>query len=143
MHLVAEQSTSTASPCEPALDPRMSDAIQRARASLRQFFAALRLPRNGQTDFQLQAIFKDGEQRELVWLSDLNFNTRPATGIVSARPRIKTITYRQRVPFRPDQMSDWKYRDNGRLVGGFTLRIPQAHSEESGILARLKRRFIN
>jgi len=143
MQLVEEQIHSSGSPCDSVFNP-MSDAIQRARASIGDFFAALRLPRNGQTDFRIQAVFEDGDEREQIWLSELNFSTRPATGLVSTRSRIKTIAYRKRVPFRPEQMSDWMYNDNGRVVGAHTLRVPlTTESDRGGIFSRLKRRFIN
>ena len=139
MHLGTEETACAHAPSNP-----MSHAIQRARESIGDFFKALRLPRKGQTGFQIQAVFHDGEQRDQLWLSHLDFNTKPATGIVSTRPRIKTIGYRKRVPFRPDQMSDWMYKDNGRLVGGYTLRVlPQGESERGGIISRLKRRLVN
>ena len=143
MQIAEEGIASQEEATKPVPDP-MSEAIERARASIGDFFAALRLPRRGQTDFQIQAIFADGEQREQIWLSHLDFNTKPATGIVSTRPRIKTISYRARVPFRPEQMSDWMYNDNGRLVGGFTLRtMLSAETDRNGIFSRLKRRFVN
>ena len=138
MHLATEDNASANALCDP-----MSDAIQRARSSIGDFFKALRLPRRGQTNFQIQAVFQDGDQREQIWMSSLDFNTRPATGIVSTRPRIKTIAYRKRMPFRPEQMSDWMYNDNGRLVGGFTMRVARrAGSKRDGIIGRLKRRLI-
>lgn len=139
MQLQEEETVSA----QASRDP-MAEAIERARASIGSFFGALRLPRRGQTDFQIQAVFEDGGQREQIWLSDLNFSTRPATGIVSTRPRLKSIAYRKRVPFRPEQMSDWMYNDNGRLVGGFTMRVlRRAESERGGILSRLKRRLVH
>jgi uncharacterized protein YegJ (DUF2314 family) len=122
----------------------MSDAIDQARASIRQFFAAYRLPKPNMTDFHLKAVFSDGDEREHIWLSDLDFNTRPATGVVSNKPGIRTVVYRQRVSFTPDQITDWMYRQNGRLVGGFTTRVLlQTKEQEGGFLSLLKRRFIN
>jgi uncharacterized protein YegJ (DUF2314 family) len=122
----------------------MSEAIDQARASIRQFFAAYRLPKPGMSDFHIKAVFEDGEEREHIWLSDLNFNTKPATGVVSNKPGIKTVAYRQRVPFLPDQISDWMYRYNGQLVGGFTTRVLlRAKTQDGGLLSLLKRRFIN
>ena len=125
------------------LDP-MTAAIQQARSTISQFFRAHRVPRSTQTDFRLQAIFHDGDQSEQIWLSHLDFNTRPATGVVTARPNtIKSVAYRKRVPFRPEQMTDWMYLDGGRLVGGFTTRVQMnQESEPVGFLDRLKRRLV-
>lgn len=138
MQLVQDQSV----PAHPALDP-MSQAIQKARASIGDFFRAHRIPRARQTDFRIQAIFHDGDRREQIWLSHLDFNTRPATGIICTRTNLKTASYGKRVPFHPDQISDWMYLDNGQIVGGFTINI-QANPEleQRSFLDRLKRRLV-
>ena len=142
MLLVQDQSA----PALPALDPvsdPMLEAIKRARASIGDFFSAHRVRRARQTNFRIQAIFQDGRRTEQIWLSYLDFNTKPATGIVSTRTRLKTVPYGKRVPFRPDQMSDWMYLDNGRVVGGFTLNIPvDRERKELSFLDRLKRRLV-
>ena len=146
MLLVQDQSA----PAPPALDSPsdaksdpMSAAIQMARATIGDFFRAHRVRRARQTDFRIQAIFYEDRRREQIWLSHLDFNTKPATGIVSTRTRLKTIPYGKRLPFRPDQMSDWMYLDNGRLVGGFTTNIPvNRECKEPSFLDRLKRRLV-
>ena len=128
---------------EPPAGDSMSGAIERARASIGQFFRAHRMPRSSQTDFCIQATFEDGVRRERLWLSHLDFNTKPATGIVSTRPGITTVSYRKRVPFRPEQMSDWMYVDNGQLVGGFTTKVLlRTETQRVSLLHRLKRRLV-
>ncbi len=124
-------------------DAALSAAILQARASIRKFFAAHRLPRHNQTDFRIQAVFNSGEEREYLWLTELDFRTRPATGVVSEKPRTKAVRYRQRVPFLPDQMTDWMFHEDGRPVGGFTTRVLQRNEAHTvGLLDRIKRRFI-
>ncbi len=138
MQLVQDQSAAAPS----ALDP-MSAAIQKARASIGDFFRAHRIPRARQTDFRIQAIFHDGNSREQIWLSHLDFNTRPATGIVCTRTSLKTISYGKRVPFHPDQMSDWMYLDNGQLIGGFTIPVQVNPAvQQRSFLDRIKRRLV-
>jgi uncharacterized protein YegJ (DUF2314 family) len=142
MQLVQDQSATVLPALDQMSDP-MSEAIQKARASIGKFFSAHRVRRASQTDFRIQAIFHDGQRREQIWLSHLDFNTKPATGIVSTRTRLKTASYGKRVPFRPDQMSDWMYRDNGRIVGGFTMKIPvNRERKDLSFLDRLKRRLV-
>lgn len=121
----------------------LSAAIQQARGTISTFFRAIRIPRRTQTDFRIQAVFEDGHQREHLWLADLDFRTRPATGIVCERPTIKTVSYRKRVPFRPDQVSDWMYLDNGRVVGAYANGLLRRDKPEpEGLLTRLKLRFL-
>ena len=121
----------------------MSEAIQKARASIGNFFRAHRLPGARQKDFRIQAILHDGTRREQIWLSHLDFNTRPATGIVCTRTSLKSASYGKRVPFHPDQMSDWMFLDNGQIVGGFTINIQvNPELEQPSFLDRLKRRLV-
>lgn len=119
----------------------LASAIETARGSISEFFRAFRLPRKAQTDFRIQALFVDGDQREYVWLSDIDFSTRPATGIVCERPALRTVSYRKRVGFRPEQMTDWMYRDRGQLVGGYTtkLQAPPQEAPRDSFLTLLKR----
>jgi uncharacterized protein YegJ (DUF2314 family) len=138
LHLAQDETTAPS-----AAEDSLPDAIEKARGSINQFFRAFRLPRRGQTDFRIQAVFVEGNHREYLWLSDIDFSTRPATGIVCDRPSIRSVAYRKRVGFRPEQMTDWMYRDNGRLVGGYTTKVvPVAETPRPGLLDQLKRRLI-
>jgi uncharacterized protein YegJ (DUF2314 family) len=120
----------------------MEDAVDQARSSIGEFFAAFENPQPNQTSFLIKARFVDGETSEHIWLADLDFNSRPATGIVSNEPGISSLTYLERVPFLPDQVSDWMYLQDGRLVGGFTTRVLlRASAKPGGFDGLLKRRF--
>jgi uncharacterized protein YegJ (DUF2314 family) len=120
----------------------MLDAINDARASIGVFFTAFEDPRPSQTDFHIKARFDEGETSEHIWLSDLDFKTRPATGVVANEPGIGSVSYLERVPFLPDQISDWMYRDGEQLVGGYTTRVLlRAKAKPGGLLALLKRRL--
>ena len=125
----------------PVADLSLAHAIETARNSISEFFRAFHLPRKAQTDFRIQALFVDGDQREYVWLSDIDFSTRPATGIVCERPALRTVSYRKRVGFRPEQMTDWMYRDRGQLVGGYTIKLqaPPQEAPRDSFLTLLKR----
>ena len=120
----------------------ISDAIDQARSSISDFFAAFRDPKPNQTSFLIKARFEDDGDVEHIWLADLDFNTKPATGVVANEPDIKTLTYMERVPFLPDQISDWMYMEDGRLVGGFTTKVLlRASSKRGGLMALLKHRL--
>ena len=128
-------------PVEGANDT-MSDAIDQARSSIGDFFKAFENPQPGQTDFHIKARFTDGTQAEHIWLSELDFKTRPATGIVSNEPQIGSVSFMERVAFLPDQISDWMYRDGGRVVGGFTTKVLlRAKFTPGGFAGLLKRRL--
>jgi uncharacterized protein YegJ (DUF2314 family) len=120
----------------------MLDAVNEARASIREFFKAFANPQPNHTDFHLKARFQDGDSCEHIWLSDLDFKTQPATGVVSNEPRIGSAGSMERVRFLPDQVSDWMYRKDGVLVGGFTTRVQlRAKARRGGVLDLFDREF--
>src|ERR1700691_2997575 len=83
----------------------MNDAIDQARSSIGEFFNAFENPQTNQSAFLIKARFEDGETSEHIWLADLDFTTQPATGIVANEPGIGSLSYMERVPFIPDQIS--------------------------------------
>ena len=48
-------------------DPRMNAAIEKARASVDTFIAALKAPKPGQVGFNVKKKFEDGSQVEFIW----------------------------------------------------------------------------
>jgi uncharacterized protein YegJ (DUF2314 family) len=118
----------------------MSEAINQARASISEFFKAFNNPQPNQTDFLIKACFEEGDEVEHIWLSDLDFKTRIATGVVANEPCIRTLSYLERVQFLPDQITDWMYREDRRLVGGFTTKVLlRAKLKQGGLQALLER----
>jgi len=120
----------------------MEDAIYQARATINTFFTAFKNPQPNQTSFLIKARFEDGECAEHIWLADLDFRQHPATGVVANDPGIKTLSYMERVPFLPDQISDWMYMQDGQLVGGYTTKLLlRAQARQGGLMGLLKRRL--
>jgi len=120
----------------------MEDAIHEARASINIFFTAFKNPQPNQTSFLIKARFEEGDAVEHIWLADLDFRQHPATGVIANDPGIETLSYMQRVPFLPDQISDWMYMQDGQLVGGFTTKLLlRAQARQGGLQGLLKRRF--
>ncbi len=112
-------------------DEEMLAAINTARGSLRQFLDAFFAPKENQRSFLLKVAFEKGEQREHIWLADLDLVSTPPTGVVANEPRISSLEYMQRVPFDPAMVSDWMYYEDGCLVGGFTTRVLRASSRSN------------
>ncbi len=122
----------------------MVTAIREARASLGDFFKAYLNPQPNQTSFLIKAKFVDSEDRpEYIWLADLVFEKgQSPTGVVANEPRIKGLSYMERVPFLPAQITDWMYMQDGELVGGFTTRVLlRAQSKRGGLSGLLKHKL--
>jgi len=105
-------------------DAQMHRAVKEARKTVGVFIAALKNPAKGQHDFEVKKPFaKDGEVEHL-WLSDVEFSGNRFHGRVDNHPRkIKGLKFGDRVSVNPDEISDWAFVDNGKLVGGYTIRV--------------------
>jgi uncharacterized protein YegJ (DUF2314 family) len=105
-------------------DPRMNAAIEKARATVKTFIAALQSPKPGQSGFAIKVDFTDNEEKEYMWLQPVTFDGSNFTGVVDNVPQlVKSVKRGQKVTVAPHQISDWMYIDNGRLIGGETLRV--------------------
>jgi uncharacterized protein YegJ (DUF2314 family) len=104
-------------------DEQMEVAIHKAKASFDEFIEAFYHPTEQQKSFLVKVVFDEGEQREHIWLADLDFGGKKPTGVVANAPNLPTLKFMQRIEFDPSYISDWMYIDEGYLVGGFTTRV--------------------
>ena len=66
----------------------MEAAIRKAKDMIRQFFEAFFEPTERQTSFLVKVVFDEGEQREHIWLADLDFRGKKPSGIVANEPHL-------------------------------------------------------
>ena len=105
-------------------DAEMDRAVRMARRHLRTFITALQNPSAGQRDFEVKKPFVQGDHVEHIWLSDVQYSGKRFHGRVDNKPQeIKGLKMGTRVSVNPDEISDWLYVDNGKLVGGYTIRV--------------------
>lgn len=108
----------------PDHDPEMDKAIQTARDSVDTFIAALKAPAAGQGNFTVKKPFKDGEQIEHIWLSNASFDGTQFSGRVDNEPvTVTNVKLGQTATAARDEISDWFYIENGKLIGGYTIRV--------------------
>ncbi len=104
-------------------DPAMNAAIDRARATVDEFITALQSPGASQSSFVVKKGFQEGEQVEHMWIGEVTTDGNTFTGYVQNEAQlIGNIRLGQRVVVAKSEISDWMYIDNGKLVGGFTVR---------------------
>jgi uncharacterized protein YegJ (DUF2314 family) len=103
----------------------MHDAVIEARRTLGEFIRALKHPSPGQQDFEVKKAFRQGDQVEHIWISDVQIvGHHLLQGRVDNEPRrIKGVKLGQVVTVDPRDVTDWLYVDNGNLVGGYTVRV--------------------
>lgn len=101
----------------------MRKAVDQARKTIGEFIKALQHPAAGQSDFEVKKPFVEGNDVEHIWLSDIEFAGGRFKGKVDNAPmKIHGLKLGQVVSVNPDEISDWAYVDNGKLVGGYTIR---------------------
>ncbi len=102
----------------------MKQAVHQARRTVGVFIQALQHPAAGQYDFEVKKPFHQGDAVEHLWLSDVSFSGNRFHGHVDNMPRkIKGLKMGDHVSVNPNEISDWAFVENGRLVGGYTIRV--------------------
>ncbi len=105
-------------------DAQMKRAVRMARKHLRVFITALEHPAPGQSDFEVKKPFVQGDHVEHIWLSHVRYSGRRFHGSVDNQPQeIQGLKMGMRVSVNPNEISDWLFLDNGKLVGGYTIRV--------------------
>jgi uncharacterized protein YegJ (DUF2314 family) len=105
-------------------DPKMTAAIAQARSTVNTFLTALRSPKPSQASFSVKMAFTDGKNTEHMWLSDVTYDGRAFHGVVNNDAElVSNVRLGQQASVEPAQISDWMYVENGKLVGGYTLRV--------------------
>ena len=102
---------------------QMHRAVLQARRTVGTFIAALQHPSPGQQDFEVKKAFRQGNEVEHLWLSDVRFSGNRFHGRIDNTPtKIHGLKEGELVSVNPDEISDWVFVDNGKLVGGYTIR---------------------
>ncbi|TAJ11078.1 DUF2314 domain-containing protein [Marinilabiliaceae bacterium JC017] len=103
---------------------RMNWAIEKAGLILHYFEACLRTPKPGQEYFSIKVKIMDNGKGEHLWLTDPDFDTDGNLfGIVANEPiDVTNVKIDQKIGIDRDLVSDWMIIENGRLVGGYTIR---------------------
>ncbi|MDB5313335.1 MAG: hypothetical protein JWO38_7537 [Gemmataceae bacterium] len=105
-------------------DPRMNAAIEKARAEVGKFTAALRSPKARQSGFSVKVPIADGGQTEHMWLSDVRFDGQKFRGKINNDPQmVSKVKLGDEITAEAAKISDWMYLENRKLVGGYTIRV--------------------
>jgi uncharacterized protein YegJ (DUF2314 family) len=111
-------------------DAEMNAAISQARQTTDVFLRVLAAPRSNQTDFSAKRPYptKDGSSKEHIWISQLSYDGKLLHGKISDDPvNIPNLKIDDAVSFSPSELSDWMYLEDGKIVGGYTIRVLRKH----------------
>jgi uncharacterized protein YegJ (DUF2314 family) len=104
-------------------DPEMRAAIAKARASLPEFWKVFDERARGESDFCLKVKITDANGTEHFWLGHLKRQDGKLYGIISNDPQIvRCVKLGQWMPIHENDITDWLYLRDGKMVGNHTLR---------------------
>jgi uncharacterized protein YegJ (DUF2314 family) len=107
----------------PADDPGLAEAKAQAVATVPEFLRRLAAPGADVASAAVKAPLPVPGGTEHVWLAGVRCEGGEFVGTVDNEPSPKTgVRSGDTVRVRHSEISDWKLVENGRLVGGFTIR---------------------
>lgn len=105
-------------------DPGMAQAIAQARGTISDFLSALQSPKGNQSGFAVKYPFGGNSATEHMWVSEVSYDGSVLRGVLNNHPKdLQRLKAGQPVEVSPAHISDWMYVEDGRLVGGYTLRV--------------------
>ncbi|NLS90618.1 MAG: DUF2314 domain-containing protein [Planctomycetaceae bacterium] len=113
-------------------DPRMVAAIDQARSTVDQFIAVLDGPKPTQSAFSVKLPVKSGDEVEHIWVLPVRYERSRFFGTINNEPvSVTTVKIGDEISVAKDQISDWMYVEDRKLIGGYTLRaLRDSMSEE-------------
>ena len=104
-------------------DKEMNEAIKKANASLGEFKNALNSKKTNFQYFALKTRFDTPTGGEHIWVSNIKLKKDNFWGVVDNLPESTTDVKLGDTIQINNNISDWMYVDNGKLKGGFTIRV--------------------
>ena len=105
-------------------DKEMEAAIAKAVATTNEFMTAFRAQKPGTENFYLKKPYPTPEgSSEHMWIEITGEGDGVFKGTIANKAEETTkVKMGQEVFVRLDEISDWKYEDGKKLVGGYTIR---------------------
>lgn len=109
-------------------DPEMDAAIHASKVTLPEFLRVFERQDTATSDFALKVHYDDGKEPEHLWLASLSVQNGKLYGVVSNLPEFTTaVKEGETVEIDTSKVSDWKYVQQHRLVGGRTIKVLRNH----------------
>ena len=94
------------------------------RGSIDTFLQALNSLQANRTHFSVKVAFRDGDAVEYMWLNDVDHQAGTFLGSVGNVPEVvASVSFGQAVTVPVSQIADWMFVEDGRLKGGYTIRL--------------------
>ncbi len=105
-------------------DAEMNQAMAKARESVPAFLQALESPSSSRSHFSIKVGFHDDNGTEFMWLDDVDHSDGAFLGTVANSPEtVTSVRFGDQVTIPAQRIADWMFISDGKLVGGYTLRV--------------------
>jgi uncharacterized protein YegJ (DUF2314 family) len=107
-------------------DPRLLAAKQRAKASLPQFWAALKSGDSSHSDFMLKFNLNHGlnlDDNESIWAYDIVLSNGKIRGNLANEPINEAFEIDQEIEIAVEAIDDWAYISDGSAQGHHVTRL--------------------
>ena len=101
-------------------------AIQKALETLDEFKKKLESGETEGVTFTLKVLLEapDGVNGEHIWVTDITTKDDEYYGVIDNVPvYTEEVKYGDKMKIKKENISDWMYVENGKLYGGYTLRL--------------------
>lgn len=109
----------------PSDDPDMQQAFLETRRTMDQFIQHLRAPTLTEEYFAVKVRFSETVQSEYLWMSGVSYDGVMFAGKLEGESDLLPLNYQPDNKYRAplDAIYDWMIVDNGKLIGGYTIRV--------------------
>jgi uncharacterized protein YegJ (DUF2314 family) len=105
-------------------DKAMNEAIKKSRQAFGGFLKAFKNKTINQSSFSVKMPFAAGDSDEHIWLGNISLIDDKLTGEINNLPEnIQGLEPGDIIEIDQKKISDWFYIDNGKLIGGYTIRV--------------------
>jgi uncharacterized protein YegJ (DUF2314 family) len=103
----------------------MNAAMREAARNYPLFERAMQLPDTSLSNFTVKMRFKYGDNNtEHMWISDLHLVGGQLFGLLNTEPlHVEGVKVGDTIRVIRDDISDWFYTKNGKLEGGYTIKV--------------------
>ncbi len=106
-------------------------AIEKAKSTLHYFVKVISNPTNIHANFSIKAKIKDNFNEENLWINNVRYNNFVFEGILGNYPKsIKNVKYGDNLKISIDDVIDWMFVENKRLIGGYSIRVARSMMDE-------------
>jgi uncharacterized protein YegJ (DUF2314 family) len=112
-------------------DHEMNEAMAKARDTLEEFERRLANPSPKQSMAIIKGRFTEGDLVEHMWLGQIEVTPDGYRGVLGNDPyELTTVKAGETLELPRAQVSDWIVVDDGKLVGGYTMRLLRSRLPE-------------